>query len=77
MDLHQFTFERKGKKCYKVTYRTEARGDYYVTYVWEREMELIENTLNAKRAKAKDIILLRKRVVQEGAHYSKWGDRVN
>lgn len=73
--LNQFTFERKGKKCYKVTYRTESRGDYYVAYVWE--LELIDNTLNAERPKMKDVILLRKRVIQEGAHYNKWKDRIN
>ena len=73
-DLHNFVFERHGYGCYKVTYCTEKRGDYYVGYI--NDMTIIDNTLNAEWAKTKDIKYLHYMVIQNGAHYNKRGKRI-
>lgn len=73
-DLHNFVFEKNGYGCYKVIYRTEKRGDYYIAYI--HDMTIIDDTLNAEWAKAKDIKYLRHIVTTNGAHYNQRGERV-
>lgn len=67
-DLHQFSFAKVSSGCYRVAYTTEFRGDYWVAII--NDMTLIDATLNAEYARARDIGHLR-RVVKRGAHYSK------
>lgn len=74
-DLHNFKFKLHGSGCYRVTYTTDNRGDYWVANI--NEMPLIDATLNAEWAKAKDIEHLRYRVKLEGAHYSVHGKRLD
>lgn len=74
-DLSNFTFERKGSGCYKVTYTTPQRGDYWVAII--NDMTTIDDTLNAEWAKRKDIEHLRDIVKREGTHYSSNGKRIN
>lgn len=73
-DLHQFTFKKVGYGCYRVTYTTERRGDYWVANI--RDMPMIDDTLNAEWAKTQDIDNLRKFVKLHGAHYSCDGRRL-
>lgn len=74
-DLHNFDFQRKGSGCYRVTYTTDNRGDYWVAHI--NEMGIIDDTLNAEWAKAKDIEHLRHLVIMNGAHYSWKGNRID
>lgn len=73
-DLHNFRFKRIGSGCYRVTYTTDSRGDYWVASI--NDMTVIDATLNAEWAKTKDIEHLRNRVKLLGAHYSSKGDRI-
>lgn len=73
-DLHNF-FRLVSSGCYNVTYNTERRGDYWVANI--RDMDIIEKTRNAKRAKAKDIEWLRYLVKRNGAHYNCMGKRID
>ena len=73
-DLHNFQFQIHGSGCYKVTYHTEKRGDYWVAYI--NDMGIIDDTRNADWAKVKDIEWLRHLVVTQGTHYSYWGAKI-
>lgn len=73
-DLHNFRFEKTSAGQYKVTYKTENRGDYWVAKI--NDMWLIDATKNAEWAKAKDIEHLRNVVKKEGTHWSKCGWRI-
>lgn len=70
-DLHQFQFSPKSSGCYKVTYNTEYRGDYWTAYI--NDMTIIDETKNADWAKAKDIERLRSMVIFSGTHYNSQG----
>lgn len=74
-DLHQFQFEKVSFGCYRVTYTTERRGDYWVANI--RDMPIIDATLNEDWAKAQDIMHLRQIVKGHGAHYSCDGRRLD
>lgn len=73
-DLTGFDFERKGSGCYRVTYTTPNRGDYWVATV--NDMTIIDATLNAEWAKKADIQHLRSVVKRLGTHYSSNGERM-
>ena len=73
-DLSNFTFERKGSGCYRVTYTTPQRGDYWVAHV--NDMTIIDATLNAEWAKVADIKHLRYIVKRDGTHYSSNGRKI-
>lgn len=74
-DLSMFDFKLAGYGHYKVTYRTPKRGDYYVAVI--SDMALTDATYRADWAKKKDIELLRRKVVANGAHYGKNGNRLD
>lgn len=74
-DLHQFKFYKVSYGCYRVTYTTEKRGDYWTANICD--MPMIDATLNAEWAKAQDIENLRKFVKLHGAHYSRYGERLD
>lgn len=74
-DLSMFDFELAGYGHYKVTYKTPKRGDYYVAVI--DDMQLIDDTYRADWAKAKDIEFLRRKVVADGTHYGKNGNRLD
>lgn len=73
-DLHNFRFEPNGYGCYKVTYYTENRGDYYTTII--SDMTIIDATKNAEWAKVRDIEWLRHVVIVKGRHYSSKGKKL-
>ena len=73
-DLHNFRFERNGYGCYKVSYYTEKRGDYYTAYI--HDMTIIDATLNAEWAKVRDIAWLRHKVITNGTHYNHCGAKI-
>lgn len=73
-DLHNFKFEKTSAGQYRVTYKTENRGDYWVAYV--NAMWLIDETKNAEWAKLKDIKNLRTIVKYLGVHYNKRGEKI-
>ena len=56
-DLSQFSFKKTGSGCYYVTYTT-PNGRYYWGYTIN-DMGIIDDTLNAERAKLADIKHLR------------------
>ncbi|PTL34619.1 hypothetical protein C7120_08960 [Prevotella sp. oral taxon 376] len=66
-DLSQFTFELVSSGCYRVHYFTEKRGDFWVYGI--HDMLIIDATLHAEVAKAKDIKALRDIVKRNGTHY--------
>lgn len=74
-DLHNFSFEYAGSGCVKVTYSTDNRGDYWITYI--NEMPIIDATKNAEWAKTKDIEHLRDMVKRDGTHYTYYGKRLS
>lgn len=74
-DLHNFRFEAVSGGCYKVTYTTDERGDYWTACI--DEMSIIDKTKNAMWAKTKDIKWLRYLVKKRGAHYDCMGKRLN
>lgn len=74
-DLHNFSFKFRSSGCYRVTYTTENRGDYWVADI--NEMPLIDATLNAEWARSKDIEHLRDSVKFYGTHYSSHGTRLD
>lgn len=74
-DLSGFNFQFKSSGCYKVTYTTPNRGDYWVAYI--DCMPLIDATLNAEWAKVSDIKHLRDMVKRNGTHYSSGGKRIH
>ena len=74
-DLHNFSFRLVGSGCYRVTYFTDTRGDYWSALIYD--MGLIDATKNAEWAKAKDIEWLRHLVIHNGAHYSYNGKRLD
>ncbi len=73
-DLSMFNFELVSSGCYKVTYTTPKRGDYYVAMI--NDMSLTDRTYRAEWAKAKDIEWLRRKVIERGSHYGKNGNRL-
>lgn len=70
-DLHNFSFTKVSSGCYKVTYITDNRGDFWIAYI--NDMTLIDATKNAEWAKAKDIEILRDEVKRCGKHYNSHG----
>lgn len=74
-DLHNFHFEMEGSGCYRVTFTTERRGDYWCALV--HDMTVIDRTKNAKWARAKDIEHLRDMVKRDGTHYTYYGKRLS
>lgn len=74
-DLSCFSFRFVGAGHYKVTYTTPYRGDYWVALI--TDMTLIDATKNAEYAKGIDIQHLRDVVKRLGAHYSKFGKRID
>lgn len=74
-DLHNFTFDYLSAGHYKVTYTTDKRGDYWIAII--TDMTLIDSTKNADVAKIKDIAWLRKKVINNGWHYNKYGERID
>lgn len=74
-DLSCFSFRFVGTGHYKVTYTTPYRGDYWVALI--TDMTLIDATKNAEYAKSTDIQRLRGVVKRLGAHYSKFGKRID
>jgi hypothetical protein len=66
-DLSQFNFQLVGSGRYRVTYTTERRGDFWIADI--NHLHIIEATLHADIAKAKDIEHLRYIVKREGIHY--------
>lgn len=66
-DLSQFNFKLVGSGCYRVTYTTGRRGDFWIADI--NHLHIIEATLHADIAKAKDIEHLRYIVKREGVHY--------
>lgn len=74
-DLQNFQFTYSGYGHYKVIYYNRKRGDYWVAII--DDMTLIDATLNAEVAKAKDINLLYNAVKRKGTHYKANGERIN
>lgn len=72
-DLSCFQFCKTSSGCYRVTYTTPFRGDYWVNTI--NDMTLIDATKNAECAKIADIKHLRN-AVKRGAHYSSKGQRI-
>lgn len=73
-DLSGFEFQFKSSGCYRVTYTTPNRGDYWVALV--NDMTIIDATLNAEWAKVADIKHLRYIVKRDGTHYSSNGVKI-
>lgn len=73
-DLSQFTFKKVSSGCYRVTYFTRLRGDFWTAHI--TCMPLIDATRNAEYAKAADIEHLRNMVKAQGSHYSWDGKRL-
>lgn len=74
-DLHNFSFIKVSSGCYKVTYTTDSRGDYWIAYI--NDMTLIDATKNAEWAKVKDIEILRDAVKRCGKHYNSYGEVID
>ena len=72
-NLSGFSFTRAGSGCYLVTYQNR-RGDYYKAYI--NNMSVIDATLHANWAKAKDIQHLYYLVKNFGTHYNSKGKRL-
>lgn len=73
-DLSNFGFSKVSSGCYRVTYTTPKRGDYWVAKI--NDMSLIDATKNAEWAKAADIAHLRDVVKSNGVHYSQFGEEI-
>ena len=74
-DLSGFSFTKTGSGCYRVTYTTPNRGDYWVATI--NDMTLIDATKNAEWANAHDIQHLRDVVKRSGSHYSVSGEKID
>lgn len=61
--------------CYRVTYTTPVRGDYWSAPI--DDMTVIDATKNTEWAKVADIEHLRDMVKCLGAHYSSTGKRLD
>ena len=70
-DLHQFSMQIIGSGSYRVTYHTEARGDYWVAET--NNSQLIDDTFHADWAKLGDIKFLRYLIKRDGVHYNQYG----
>lgn len=70
--LTRFSLKHLGGNRYEVRYTTPNRGDYWVAKI--NDINLILDTLHAAWAKVYDIEFLRKRVINEGIHYSANGE---
>ncbi len=66
--LKRFSLQYLGNNCYEVKYTTPTRGDYWIAKI--NDINLILDTLHAAWAKVYDVEFLRKRVINEGVHYS-------
>lgn len=73
-DLSNFCFTKVSAGCYRVTYTTPKRGDYWAAMV--NDMTIIDATKNAEYAKAADIAHLRDVVKANGVHYSAYGEEI-
>ena len=71
-DMSGFQFQKNGSGCYKVTYTTPKRGDYWVANI--NDMWLIDITLHAECARRADVRHLREIVKRKGEHFS-WDGR--
>ena len=72
-DLSGLTFKQMGSGCYRVTYTTPKKGDYYVADI--TDMTIIDATLHARYATWFDIEHLKRIVRRNGIHYSPEGIR--
>ena len=73
-DLSGFSFRLVSSGAYMVEYTTPQRGDFWRNRV--EDMTVIDATKNAEWAKVADIQHLRN-IVKRGAHYNKYGERID
>ena len=67
-DLRNFDFRKISSGCYKVTYKHNIKGDYYVSNI--NDMTLIDATLHSDYAKLSDIEHLAYLIRRDGTHYN-------
>lgn len=66
--LTRFSLKYLGDNSHEVRYTDPEKGDYWVAKI--NDINFILDTLHAAWAKVYDIEFLRKRVINEGIHYS-------